>query len=552
MKNKKVVKGSRGQMNISFGLIFAIIAGAFILFLAIFAAVRFLGVERTALEGETTKTLSILTNPLESSFESSKTIVINSPTETKIYTGCSFNERTYRDEEHYGIPIITPVDFEENPGEMLLVDEIFTFSESSDSRNGFKFWGQPHISQLSQPSNWKTPYDYENGVVYLRYELISRDPGPPFSLQFGIWQDGSEGNCERERMSDWVTLSEQGEVVFDSETPKTWWEASTSDDHPGVTVPVDFSDVGSFCRLGVPLWSNSCPPLLVSNINAENDWNRRSEYFPLTVRVTAVAVPAGGDFSGWSKWVIPTDNSNVASGSDNNQGVFGKQLLNTSQKTYGKWTDSSIGNLEFSNKFIFSENPSQGKKFYVFSKQFEQPYKVADLIYVLSSKSKYCFMDADTIRGGDLEEEIENLKQPNLLVDDCPENSINICFHPLAGCDININYGTQSSPGFVLKGNERLYFTDDALMFAAIFSDKDTYECQMKRLMKRAEVLSEIYSQKYDLMINTLGCDSGTKPDLIYYNVFVTSYEESSQLGGIKQASEILEITNERGDCRLW
>ena len=85
---RKVVK-PKGQLNMSFGIIFAIIAGAFILFLAIYAAIKLTGIESTAIEGETTRTIAVLTNPLESSFESTTITTITSPSETRIYTGCS-------------------------------------------------------------------------------------------------------------------------------------------------------------------------------------------------------------------------------------------------------------------------------------------------------------------------------------------------------------------------------------------------------------------------------------------------------------------------------
>lgn len=331
MKKRKGVR-PKGQMNMSFGIIFAIIAGAFILFLAIYAAVKLTGIETTAIEGETTRTIAILTNPLESSFESTTITTINAPSETRIYTNCS-------------------------------------------------------------------------------------EP---------------------------------------------------------------------------------------------NDKKKRE--------------------------------------------IFGRQQINTSQKTYGKWTESEIGNVGFSNKYIFSENPSQGKKFYVFSMQFEFPYKIADLIYVLPSESKYCFIGTNKIRRGELEEEIENLNQPSLLVEDeledCPEESVKICFHgyDFNDCDININYDA----GYFIKDGKESYFPDDSLMLAAILSDKKTYECQLKRLMKRGELLSEIYIKKYDLMTEDLVCDSGVKSDLMYYNLFLQNYKDSSQMGILKEISDDLRFSNERSDCSLW
>ena len=69
----------------------------------------------------------------------------------------------------------------------------------------------------------------------------------------------------------------------------------------------------------------------------------------------------------------------------NNNGVFGRQIIKISQKSFDKWTDTNV-NVGFSNKYIFSENFVEGKKFFLFSKPFKFPFKVTDLIYLTSSK----------------------------------------------------------------------------------------------------------------------------------------------------------------------
>ena len=45
------------------------------------------------------------------------------------------------------------------------------------------------------------------------------------------------------------------------------------------------------------------------------------------------------------------------------------------------------------------------------------------------------------------------------------------------------------------KDNGRMYYEGDALMYAAIFSEKEDYECQLDRLMNRAEQLFKIVSR---------------------------------------------------------
>ena len=80
-----------------------------------------MNIEEKAQEGEIGKTLGILTNPLESSFESSRTITIAAPVETRIYTGCSFKEPTYIGAGPVNIPIVTSLGFVSPNNEMLLV-----------------------------------------------------------------------------------------------------------------------------------------------------------------------------------------------------------------------------------------------------------------------------------------------------------------------------------------------------------------------------------------------------------------------------------------------
>ena len=47
-------------------------------------------------------------------------------------------------------------------------------------------------------------------------------------------------------------------------------------------------------------------------------------------------------------------------------GNFGEQLIKLEQKSFNKWTETDI-NIRFSNKYIFSEEGIEGKKFYIFS-----------------------------------------------------------------------------------------------------------------------------------------------------------------------------------------
>ena len=89
-------KSKKGFLQISFGWLFAIIVGGFILSLTIFAVTKVMKTEQTFSDAETGKNIGVLLNPLETSFETGKTSSIILPVETRIYNKCELE----RSEEH--------------------------------------------------------------------------------------------------------------------------------------------------------------------------------------------------------------------------------------------------------------------------------------------------------------------------------------------------------------------------------------------------------------------------------------------------------------------
>ena len=224
---------------------------------------------------------------------------------------------------------------------------------------------------------------------------------------------------------------------------------------------------------------------------------------------------------------------------------FGSQTISVSQKSFNKWSESSEGS-SISNKYIFSTNPVEGKKFYLFSKPFEMPFKVGDLIYLTSASNFYCFKNAPK----EIEEEISNLKAQNPLlnfaVEECPENSINVCFGS-ALCEINVDYDGK----YVKKNSKKMVFESDALMYAAIFSDKENYECQIQRLMQRTSQLAKIYKEKENIIL-TQNCELKLSPDLTELINLAENLDSTLDLEKITELAENLQIKNEYVQCRLW
>lgn len=228
-------------------------------------------------------------------------------------------------------------------------------------------------------------------------------------------------------------------------------------------------------------------------------------------------------------------------------GFFGRQILQVSQKNFGEWTKTDI-DVGFSNKYIYSEVPLEGKEMTLFSKPFEFPFKVADLIYMFPSDEYYCFASVPE----EIAEEIESLSQKNLKSENCSslENPVKVCFSSLSDCDVIVNY--DGGRGSVRKEGEVMHFEGDALMYAAIFSQEQEYECQLKRLMKRTTSLCDLYKNKA-IFIETVGCHSGLGGDLMSFKNMATNLESSSDLMSLSLFSEDIHQKNSNNwNCKLW
>ncbi len=238
--------------------------------------------------------------------------------------------------------------------------------------------------------------------------------------------------------------------------------------------------------------------------------------------------------------ILPSE-TRIYNRCNNQSGYFGRQVIKVSQKSFGGWTETDI-DVGFSNKYIFSENFVEGKKFYLFSKPFDLPFKISDLIYITSSDKKYCFVDAPV----DIEEEIENLNQENLFLEECPRDSVEVCFN--GNCDIEVDMNS----GYVEKRGNRNYFEGDALMYAAIFSDNSVYECQLDRLMQRGSQLSQLYVEKANF-VSREECFSNTDADLLVLANMENNFRSSAQsLLPIVNLAEDIHNTNKVAECKLW
>jgi hypothetical protein len=232
---------------------------------------------------------------------------------------------------------------------------------------------------------------------------------------------------------------------------------------------------------------------------------------------------------------------------------FGTQGLQLAQKSLNRW--SEVGTeIVFRNRYIFSEDITEGKKFFLFSKPFDFPFEVSSVIYLTSAEDNYCFIglrESDD-REEEIRKEIFNLNQENLLLENCPSPSINICFGSFGvDCDIEVNLNQK----YVEKENEeeikeKVYFETNALMYGAIFAEQDIYECQVKRMMSRLSVLANTYYEKELLLSEKQSCPrSGGALNL---SATAMNLVNSGNLNKVKKIAESVDKINDRAVCKLW
>ncbi len=167
------------------------------------------------------------------------------------------------------------------PTELLAfeVDRLVTLSD-----RGFPRDDPPNASANG---DWTTPIDYAGGQLYFRAEI--KDGGQPvpksMQLQFCVWQD----NLTKETCGSRMTINgNPGEVIEWSNAISSMWKKDN--------VPTDWGRERQ--RYGIAIKNTSGRP--VSDFNGWN-WSGEDpdEWYPLDLRFTVVAVPAGETFGGW-------------------------------------------------------------------------------------------------------------------------------------------------------------------------------------------------------------------------------------------------------------
>ncbi len=231
-------------------------------------------------------------------------------------------------------------------------------------------------------------------------------------------------------------------------------------------------------------------------------------------------------------------------------GNFGTQGIKLSEKIKSSWSQDTQ-EITSQNRYLFSDKISEGKTFNIISKPFEFPFKVASLIYVIPSNKGYCFVDAPS----NIKKELNTLNNSKVPLDqrsirvgeeNCGVGDKKVCFDS-SSCDISVNY----NQNYLTKSGDTYYFEGDALMFAAIFSDKGIYDCQVKRLMKRTYSLVNIYLEK-DVLLSQKGCSTSFALELSQVQNFADNFDSTEKFLNLGYILRELENKNRYSECALW
>lgn len=226
------------------------------------------------------------------------------------------------------------------------------------------------------------------------------------------------------------------------------------------------------------------------------------------------------------------------------QGTFGIQEISVATKSrLGKEWEKPGRPVKFHNKYIFSDKYIEGKRIEILTAPLKLPFEIGEVSVLWSDKNSYCFVNPTS----EIENNMKNRTGITIAddINECSDESKKVCFGS-GVCDIEVDTNAKS----VRKDKKTVYY-EDSLIYGAIFSDVDIYECQTKRMMKRAGELSSLYIGKIDL-IESQGCNSGLGDDLLLYNRIIYELNSSIQLEQISTLARDMERINENAECKIF
>lgn len=230
-------------------------------------------------------------------------------------------------------------------------------------------------------------------------------------------------------------------------------------------------------------------------------------------------------------------------------GTFGEQEFTAStRKRFGEeWTEPEPGQeITIGDKYVFSDRRIQGDQIYFFSKPFEMPWKVSELIFL--SADPYCFVNppGDIDSGIPRDEKLMNNVRITNNIGNCTAQEITVCFGQ-TGCDIRVEGDSES--GTVIRGTQTMHYVGN-LMYGAIFSNNETYECNVRRLMSRLKQQASLLGEQSSILRGTCGTVSSS--ELLVFSNIAGNLQSSAGLQNLLDQSENINQKNTGAECRLW
>lgn len=275
-------------------------------------------------------------------------------------------------------------------------------------------------------------------------------------------------------------------------------------------------------------------------------------YTESAVKLESLLDPMGTELASGKSYSIPFKKETKTYYDCSDLGIFGKNTIAFSEETLGDFGEKG-GEIN-TKKYLFAEDVIQSKRLNLFSKPFSMGFKVSDLIMI--SSGDYCFYQPPN----EIKEEVGGLNLANIKIVEDGESlescsGKRVCFGS-ENCDILVfgmceDYNCESlyDYGKVIKRGEVLYY-DGGLLYGAIVSSPDNYNCNLRRLMKRFSELSLIYIDKIKI-IEMKGCSSTIEPDLREMVELARNLDNSENLFVLSQRADDIDIKNQ-GVCELW
>ena len=236
--------------------------------------------------------------------------------------------------------------------------------------------------------------------------------------------------------------------------------------------------------------------------------------------------------------------------------IFGRQSISFQEQTIGgRWVAENSSKTHIGDKYVFAENVVEGKRLVIFSFPIKFPFRIADVIAVTSGE--YCFYKTPNkvrtdIRGLNLH--LLNINFSDSL-DGCSGKIV--CFdcnnlQCRQKCDIRVSGEENYKKGIVIKNNKNMYYYDN-LLYGAIFSSPEIYECNLKRLMNRLNELGKVYIDKIKIA-RRVDCSSVLESEIINLMNAGKQLQNSRDLLGLIPIVEEIDDINSKtsSSCRLY